>query len=41
MASGGTDYHGKDKPKIKLGTGKDNNLSIPYDVYEENVRKLK
>lgn len=31
--SGGTDYHGANRPEIKLGTGKNNNLFIPYEVY--------
>jgi hypothetical protein len=41
MISGGTDYHGKNRPEIKLGTGIDNNLSIPYDVYKKILSKLK
>lgn len=36
--SGGTDYHGKNRPEIKIGSGKNNNLNIPYDVYE-NIHK--
>ncbi|PRR83634.1 hypothetical protein [Clostridium vincentii] len=41
MISGGTDYHGKNRPEIKLGTGKDNNLFIPYDIYKKISIKLK
>lgn len=41
MISGGTDYHGKNRPEIKLGRGKDNNLFVPYDVYKKIIRKLK
>jgi hypothetical protein len=41
MISGGTDYHGKNRPEIKLGRGTDNNLFIPYDVYKKILRKLK
>jgi len=35
--SGGTDFHGKNKPHIKIGSGL-GNLSIPYSVLE-NMRK--
>lgn len=36
--SGGSDFHGKNKPLIDLGTGK-NNLNIPYRVLEELRRR--
>lgn len=39
--SGGTDYHGANRPEIKLGTGKNNNLFIPYEVYTRIISKLK
>lgn len=39
MISGGTDYHGKNRPDIELGSGKDNNLFIPYDVYTKISEK--
>lgn len=39
--SGGTDYHGANRPEIRLGTGKDNNLFIPYEVYTKILSKLK
>ena len=35
--SGGSDFHGSNKPKIQLGTGK-GNLKIPYQVWE-NLRR--
>jgi len=39
--SGGSDFHGGNKPDIQLGTGK-GNLRIPYDILkqlrEENER---
>ncbi len=42
LQSGGSDFHGKNKPDIKLGIGK-GNLKIPYSVYEklENLHCLK
>ena len=38
LPSGGSDFHGTNKPDIALGTGK-NNLSIPYEVLTELRRK--
>lgn len=35
--TGGTDFHGKNKPNIDLGSGIDNNLCIPYEILE-NLR---
>ena len=35
--SGGSDFHGSNKPQIQLGTGK-GNLKIPYQVWE-NLRQ--
>ncbi len=34
IATGGSDYHGVNKPGIHLGTGKDHNLDVPYSVLE-------
>jgi len=34
LESGGSDFHGKNKPGVELGVGK-GNLSIPYECYEE------
>lgn len=33
LNTGGTDFHGANRPGIELGTGIDNNLAIPYEVY--------
>lgn len=33
--TGGSDYHGANKPRIKLGTGYAGNLAIPYQVLED------
>ncbi|GKU24990.1 PHP domain-containing protein [Clostridium folliculivorans] len=40
MISGGTDYHGKNRPDIKIGSGKDNNLAIPYEIYTNIINRL-
>lgn len=37
--SGGSDFHGKNKPLIQLGSGK-GNLSIPYSILE-HIKSLK
>ena len=34
LISGGSDFHGKNKPDIRLGTGK-GNLRIPYTIVEQ------
>lgn len=34
LVSGGSDFHGQAKPDIKLGTGKNNNLHLPYTLVE-------
>ena len=39
--SGGTDYHGKNRPDIKIGSGKNNNLYIPSCVYENIIKAIK
>ncbi len=38
-ASGGSDYHGKNKPGISLGTGK-SNLDLGYDILE-NLKRMR
>lgn len=37
IISGGSDYHGKNKPYLNLGTGK-GHLCIPYDILD-NIKK--
>lgn len=34
IPTGGSDYHGKYKPGIELGTGRDHNLALPYSLLE-------
>ena len=38
LISGGSDYHGKNKPAISLGTGK-GRLEVPYEVLK-NIKSL-
>lgn len=38
LPSGGSDFHGKNKPAIHLGSGK-GNLAIPYDFWENLCRR--
>jgi len=35
MITGGSDFHGSVKPHIRLGTGRDGNLRIPYRLLED------
>lgn len=39
--SGGSDFHGSNKPSISLGTGIEGNLSIPYSVLDGLRSKLR
>jgi hypothetical protein len=38
IETGGTDYHGDNKPSIRLGTGKGGNVNIDYGLLE-NMRR--
>ncbi len=40
LISGGSDFHGSNKPDIELGTGK-GNLCVPYSLLEDMKKKLK
>ena len=40
LPSGGSDFHGKNKPNIHLGSGK-SNLAIPYIFWEELKKRTK
>jgi len=35
VETGGSDFHGENKPAIQLGTGKDGNLNLPYRLLED------
>ncbi len=35
IVTGGSDFHGDNKPSIALGTGKDHNLRLPYSLLEQ------
>ena len=39
IPSGGTDFHGANRPKISLGVG-EGNFSIPYNIYENIEKKI-
>jgi 3',5'-nucleoside bisphosphate phosphatase len=34
LVTGGSDYHGRNKPEIRLGTGRGENLFLPYRLLE-------
>jgi predicted metal-dependent phosphoesterase TrpH len=39
IPTGGTDFHGENKPGIRLGTGINSNLCLPYN-FLENMREM-
>jgi len=39
IPTGGTDFHGENKPRIRLGTGIDRNISLSYS-FLENMREM-
>ena len=34
LVSGGSDFHGASHPQVKMGTGIEGNLAIPFEIYE-------
>ncbi len=40
MPSGGTDFHGKNRPSVSLGTGTNNNMNVPYAFYKNICDKI-
>lgn len=40
VKTGGSDFHGENKPRIKLGSGIEDNLKVPYSWLEE-LKKIK
>jgi len=39
LPTGGSDFHGAPKPNVKLGSGINNNIRVPYTIVEQ-MRKL-
>ena len=35
IMTGGTDFHGSNKPGLEIGTGRNNNMHVPKSAYEE------
>jgi len=40
LASGGTDFHGTNRPNIQLGTG-NGDMTIPYCLYEQIAKRIR
>lgn len=40
LATGGTDFHGANRPGIELGTGLNGNLAIPYEILSAIKERL-
>lgn len=34
LPTGGTDFHGSNRPNVNIGTGTDGNIAVPYSIYE-------
>jgi 3',5'-nucleoside bisphosphate phosphatase len=34
LATGGSDYHGRHKPSVRVGTGVDGNVAVPGELLE-------
>lgn len=41
LPTGGTDFHGKNRSNVVLGTGIDHNMSVPYEWYQNIAKKCK
>lgn len=39
LPTGGTDFHGTNRPGIELGTGWEHNIQVPYAYYEKILHK--
>lgn len=38
IMTGGTDFHGSNKPGLEIGTGRNNNMHVPKSAYEDLFR---
>lgn len=41
LPTGGTDFHGRNRPGVELGTGINNNMNVPYSFYENICKRIK
>lgn len=41
LTTGGTDFHGSNRPNIEMGHGIDGNMAVPYRVYEKVILSCK
>ena len=41
MPTGGTDFHGENRPSVALGTGINNNMNVPDKFYTDICNRLK
>ena len=40
LPTGGTDFHGKNRPQIEMGTGINGNISVPYEFFRGIKERL-
>lgn len=41
LPTGGTDFHGANRPGVELGSGVENNIAVPYSFYQNICRHCK
>lgn len=41
LPTGGTDFHGSNRPGVEIGTGINGNISLPYRMYEQVLANCK
>lgn len=41
MPTGGTDFHGANRPSVQLGTGTNNNMNVPDDFFTNICNRIK
>lgn len=39
LPTGGSDFHGKNRPDVEIGSGVNGNIAVPYALYEDVVRR--
>ena len=40
LATGGTDFHGTNRPGVEMGTGIENNMNVPYEFLADIRRRI-
>ncbi len=40
LATGGSDYHGRHKPDVRIGSGTDGNVAVPRELLDALTERL-